>query len=214
MAGGEAAHAPPGPPTQLHCGEGSPRGSPAHAEHRQSGWRGSAGPYPQEGRPSPKAGHGCTLAPQGPGRLAAKLTGGWEAGQCALPPLQSGGPVAWAGLGDPPKCSDGRGGGAIQAGGTHWSGGKKGAEDRAATAQKRPQGAGQEPGCGLPGEDEEQLLVQGRLIRWGLSTLQAPHALNPSQKRAAWPPGASGGGGPAGPGQTLPLPWAKLGHCA
>lgn len=125
------------------------------------------------------------------------------------PPVWRPGSLGWAGRSS--QVFRRKRGGAIQAGGTHWSGGKKGAEDRAATAQKRPQGAGQEPGCGLPGEDEEQLLVQGRLIRWGLSTLQAPHALNPSQKRAAWPPGASGGGGRQAQGRHCLCPglsWA------
>lgn len=58
-------------------------------------------------------------------------------------------------VGDPPrvrtKCSDRRGKGNRPTRGTHWHGGKRGAEDRAATAQKRPRGGG-EPGRGLPAE--------------------------------------------------------------
>lgn len=37
VARGGAAYSPPGPPTQLHCGEGSPQGSRVQAQALQSG---------------------------------------------------------------------------------------------------------------------------------------------------------------------------------
>lgn len=57
------------------------------ARPQQSGWRGSAGPYPQEGKPGPKAGHGRALAQPGPGQTGSKADR-WSGGRAVCPPVQ------------------------------------------------------------------------------------------------------------------------------
>lgn len=58
-------------------------------------------------------------------------------------------------------------------------------------------------------DDAEQLLVQGQLVRWGLSILQAPRAPNSSENsyveptpttQRTRPPGAPGGDRPVAQG--------------
>lgn len=154
------------------------------------GSRGQQDPTPQEGRPGPKAGHGRTPAHPGPGQTGSKADkrlGGRAARPPTLPTFQSGGQVPQAGLEDPPrvlvKCSSRRGKGKpSKLQGPTGVEAREGAEDRAATAQKRAQGRRSGAQMGAPCRDKGQLLMQGQL-RWGLSIWQAPQCVEHLTKK-------------------------------
>lgn len=191
MAGGWAARSPPGPPTQLRCGEGSPRSSIVRAQPQQSGWQGSAGPYPQEGKPGPKTGHGHALAQPGPGQTGSKADR-WSGSRVVCPPiqptLQSGGQypgLGWETL--PGSCQVFRrkSEGSCPSWKPTGVEAREGAEDMAATALKRPRGRSGAR-WGLPWRQSEEQ-PQCRAISAGSPALSGPHALNRSQ-RAVWGP--------------------------
>lgn len=171
MAEGWAAHSPPGPPTQLCCGEGSPH--PAARCRLSPYGQGGGGQHDSTPRKAGQAQRQDTDAPQPaqvPGRLAANLTGGREAGLCALPlsPPSSLGArnpeLGWETLpGSWPSAltEEGRGSHPSWRDPLVWRQ-ERGTEDRAATAQKRPQGRRSKAQMGAPWrENEEQLLMLG-----------------------------------------------------
>lgn len=191
MAAGWAARSPPGPPTQLRCGEGSPRSSMVRAQPQQSGWRGSAGPYPQEGEPGPNAGHGHALAQPGPGQTGSKADR-WSGGRAVCPPiqptLQSGGQypgLGWATLLGSCQVFRRKREGSRPSWKPTGVEAREGAEAGQLQPGRDPRG-GREPRWGLPG-DRVKNSRSARPSRRGAQCSQAPRASDRS-RRAVWGP--------------------------